>query len=600
MDYKADYEIINLVFSMYYNPGVYALLIGSGVSKTAGIKTGWEIVLDLIGQLAASLQEDPKPDPETWYETKFNEEPDYSKILEKLTKTSSERMNILKKYFEPTEEEKEQKLKVPTEAHKAIAQMVKSGYIRMILTTNFDRLLEKAIEEVGITPDVIKSEDDFKGAMPYIHSKYFIVKLHGDYKDTRIKNTSKELSKYSKTTNKFLDEVFDRFGLIICGWSGKWDNALRNTILKSPNKRFQTYWLAKGELEGEAKEIIQQRRAESVQIENADKIFVEMLEKVKSLGEYERKSPMSIEAEVIMVKRYLVDPKDRIRLHDFIIERTEEVFKELNSERFNFKEEVNKTSFQKRMQNYETVVEPLIKIMLPIAYYDKGENSYLLTNAINRIANTEKRSSFTAWSQLQKYPSLLLLYALGLYALSSNNFYNLAAILRDTKLRDGRGKINLINEVNPAAIFHTGNLASLIKRPNSKEFTPASNHLFDIIKLLLKEYIPDDNEYDEIFDRFEYLFSLNYIDLNKSDLTNLEEDNNTWAPIGRFGVKYRTVGTIHPEDSLLFDYIEDIKKSVTEFDLFKAGFFNGEVERFDKIEKAFRKWFLEATGKWPY
>ncbi len=272
MDYKADYKIINLVFSMHYNPGVYSLLIGSGVSKAAGVKTGWEIVLDLIGQLASSLQEDPKPDPETWYVAKFNEEPDYSKILEKLAKTRSERMNILKKYFEPTGEEKEQQLKVPTEAHKAIAQMVKLGYIKMILTTNFDRLLEKAIEEVGITPDVIKSEDDFEGVMPYVHSKCVIVKLHGDYKDTRIRNTIEELSNYSDTTSKLLDEVFDRFGLIICGWSGKWDNALRDAILKSPSRRFQTYWLAKGELEEEAKQIITQRRAETIQIESADQI----------------------------------------------------------------------------------------------------------------------------------------------------------------------------------------------------------------------------------------------------------------------------------------------------------------------------------------
>ncbi len=591
MDYKADYKIINLVFSMYYNPGVYALLIGSGVSKAAGIKTGWEIVLDLIGQLASSLQEDPKPDPETWYTAKFNEEPDYSKILEKLAKTPSERMNILKKYFEPTEEEKEQKLKVPTEAHKAIAKMVKSGYIKMILTTNFDRLLEKAVEAVGITPDIIRSEDDFEGAMPYVHSKCVIVKLHGDYKDTRIRNTIEELSNYSDKTSKFLDEVFDRFGLIICGWSGKWDNALKDAILKSPNRRFQTYWLAKGELEEEAKQIITQRRAETIQIESADQIFTELLEKVKSLAEYERKSPMSIEAEVAMVKRYISDSKDRIRLNDFIIERTEEVYKELNSERFDSKGNIDKDTFQKRMQDYETATVPLIKIMLPIAYYDKGENSDLLTKVIDRIASAGKPNYV-----IQKYPSLLILYALGLYALSSNNFHNLAAILRDTKIRNVRGKTNLVNEVNPTAIFYYGGLASLIKRPKTNEFTPANNYLFDIIRPLLKDYIPDDNEYEEIFDKFEYLFALNYIDLNIPDLVNLSDD--IWAPIGRFGGKYRTVWIIHPEDSLLFDYVEDIKNSGTEFGLFKAGFFNGSVERFIKIEDAFRKWFLKAAWGW--
>jgi hypothetical protein len=597
MDYKTDYKLINLAFSLYYNPGAYALLLGSGISKTANIKTGWEITRDLIKKLAASMKQDPGPDVDDWYKKNFHEEPDYSKILEKIAKTPSERMNILKGYCEPTEEEKEEGLKVPNKAHKAIAEMVKMGYIKMILTTNFDRLLEKALEEVGVTPDVVKSEDDFKGAMPYIYSQCFIVKLHGDYKDIRIKNTEEELSHYSDITNKFLDEVLDRFGLIIVGWSGKWDKALREAILKSPSRRFQTYWLAKGEIEEEAKDIIDSRRAEVIKIENADEVFMHLLEKVKSLREVERKSPMTIEAKIAMIKQYISDPKNRIKLHDFVMERTEEIYKDLNSEKFNLKEEVNETTFQKRMENYEIVTIPLIKVLLPIAYYDKGKNSYLLTKVINRIANSERRSSNYAWSNLQKYPSLLLLYSLGLGALSSNNFNNLAAILRETKIRNGGEKNNLINEVNPSAVFYTNGFANLIKRPKPNEFTPANNYLFDIIRPLLKEYIPDDSEYEDLFDKFEYLLSLNYIDLNNPDLTNLEEGDNVWAPVGRFGWRY---GGLFPmrEPPLLFQYIDDIKNAGSQHDLFKAGFFGGSVERFEKIEKAFRKWFLKATRSW--
>jgi hypothetical protein len=158
---------------------------------------------------------------------------------------------------------------------------------------------------------------------------------------------------------------------------------------------------------------------------------------------------------------------------------------------------------------------------------------------------------------------------LGLCALSSNNFYSLAAILRETKLRDGWKKINLINEVNPAAIFYHGILAELIKRLKPNTPTPASDYLFEMIRPLLKDYIPDDKEYDEVFDRFEYLFALNYIDLNKPDLANL--NNNIWAPTGRFSRKYGFDGTPF-EDSPLFDYIEEIKNSGPEFGLFKAGF----------------------------
>ena len=44
--------ILNLAISMHANPGVYALLLGSGVSRSAGIFTGWEIVLDLVTRIA--------------------------------------------------------------------------------------------------------------------------------------------------------------------------------------------------------------------------------------------------------------------------------------------------------------------------------------------------------------------------------------------------------------------------------------------------------------------------------------------------------------------------------------------------------------------
>jgi hypothetical protein len=39
---------------MHTNPGVYAVLVGSGISRSAKIPTGWEVVLDLTRKLTAS------------------------------------------------------------------------------------------------------------------------------------------------------------------------------------------------------------------------------------------------------------------------------------------------------------------------------------------------------------------------------------------------------------------------------------------------------------------------------------------------------------------------------------------------------------------
>jgi hypothetical protein len=63
--------IIKLAFTMYSSPGVYALLLGSGISRDAGIPTGWEITLDLIKKIAATEKEKPK-DFEKWYQERYN------------------------------------------------------------------------------------------------------------------------------------------------------------------------------------------------------------------------------------------------------------------------------------------------------------------------------------------------------------------------------------------------------------------------------------------------------------------------------------------------------------------------------------------------
>jgi hypothetical protein len=48
-----------LATSMHASPGVYATLVGSGVSTGAGIRTAWGVVQDLVRRIAASEGVDP-------------------------------------------------------------------------------------------------------------------------------------------------------------------------------------------------------------------------------------------------------------------------------------------------------------------------------------------------------------------------------------------------------------------------------------------------------------------------------------------------------------------------------------------------------------
>ena len=588
---KGD-PIIKLALSIHSNPGIYALLLGSGLSRSAGIPTGWDIVLDLIQKLAALKNEKPEPDPETWYKDKFGEPSEYSKLLDMLTATPAERMAILKAYFEPTDEEKEQGLKVPTPAHRAIAKLVKLGYFRMILTTNFDRLLEKALQDEGIEPDVISSDDDLKGALPYIHSKCYVVKLHGNYLDTRIKNTRSELSEYSSELNAFLDRVFDDFGLIICGWSGTWDIALRNAILRSPNRRFPTYWLARGKLTEEAKEIIHHRRAEVIYIESADQFFTNLLEKIEALREIERPHPLSTEVAVSLVKKYLSNPLHRIRLHDLIHKETEKIYQKIISDRFPLTNvEVTKESFQKRIREYEAITEILLKMFSTISYFGQKEHSYLLTKVLNRLSSLprERNTGIVPLVNLQYYPSLLLLYAGGISALASNKYFSLRAVLLDSQYRDSfwGEKRPLISKVYTWSVFSDGWYEMVPLENAERKYTPVSNYLNEILYRYLADYLPDRQEFDEVFDLFEYILALTYMDLVKE----------TRYPVGSFAWRYKD----YEEDkrkSPLDEFVGQVIQQGSEVEILKAGFFKDSVERFKEIVEKHKSWLKEVTKGW--
>ena len=61
--------ILSLAFGVQAKPGVYALLLGSGISRAAGVPTGWEITRDLVRRLAGleGAADKAGEDPEEWF-----------------------------------------------------------------------------------------------------------------------------------------------------------------------------------------------------------------------------------------------------------------------------------------------------------------------------------------------------------------------------------------------------------------------------------------------------------------------------------------------------------------------------------------------------
>ena len=270
------------------------------------------------------------------YQSTFGKAPDYSDLIEQLATTPAERLLLLRGYFEPTEEERADGLKLPTEAHRAIARLAAAGYIRVIVTTNFDRLLEQALQAAGVTPTLVYTPDQVEGMLPIQHATgdggVLVIKPHGDYLDTRLRNTAGELAAYEAPLRELLDRIFVEYGLVVCGWSGDWDLALRDCIERTTRHRFGTFWMARGgSLSEQARQIVQYRQAAVLSIDSADATFIDLEQRVAAVAEMQVAPPIDVRTAVALVKRYLPDERDAIRLDDVVMAEVKAVVEHLRT-----------------------------------------------------------------------------------------------------------------------------------------------------------------------------------------------------------------------------------------------------------------------------
>lgn len=96
---KALSPVVSLATQIQTQPGVMAVLLGSGVSTGAGLPTGWEIVKELVRRAAAASGAEPVPssdeDIELWWTENTASELGYSSILEAIAPTQAGRQAVL-------------------------------------------------------------------------------------------------------------------------------------------------------------------------------------------------------------------------------------------------------------------------------------------------------------------------------------------------------------------------------------------------------------------------------------------------------------------------------------------------------------------------
>lgn len=219
MESKYTEEIENLALHLKSCKNEYILLIGAGVSLESSVPLPNDIIKNIIqrktGESIESVDE--------WMIDRYGEILNFPILLEKIGYTSEQRSDILNNYF---------KNKSPSSSHRMISKLVENGYIKFIITTNFDKLIEESCSKIKS----IITKDQFSHFRPN-QTQPAILKINGDYDYGNIKVTKKDLESYDGYVERHLEELIRDNYLICCGWSGVYDVRLSELIKRNFNRK---------------------------------------------------------------------------------------------------------------------------------------------------------------------------------------------------------------------------------------------------------------------------------------------------------------------------------------------------------------------------
>lgn len=575
-------KLTTLAFSMYSNKGAYALLLGSGISRSAHIPTGWEVETNLIEQLAVSTREIINTDAHQWFKEKYEKDASYSLLLEKLVKTPTERVQLMKQFFEPTDDEKSLSWKQPTKAHKAIAKLAKAGYIRVVLTTNFDRLLEQAFEIEGITPQVISCEAAISQATPLAHCQIpTIVKINGDYIDCQFRNTSEELDEYPPVMKQYLKRIFEDYGLITCGWSGEWDKWLIRIMSEATVSRYNSFFATVGA----AKEIIQDlsrsRSGELLPINGADGMFSELWEQVSALNENHISKTMSYDMMIAKCKKYLSSNQYDIEYADLIERLGNDAYKEINAyAQYAFS--LTQDTFSRYLKIHEGAIAPLLEIAILVVrwgkwYHIKPLGELLVKLCLKPYKNSE--SFIEATQYIHSIAPMLLLNVIGVACIKYNKYRELDSILKLSvpapnfmNVSRREPLLRLLGETHWRK--ETWNVLM-----GQNYYYPMSIFILEKLRSVFKDYFLVDAEYEYTFYIWERLKSLVF-GYNKYYILNTFS-----IPLGNFirsEIEYKFRGLGEDLYTIFWESADTLKN---EWPPIKQGMFGGRYENYKDINE---------------
>jgi hypothetical protein len=490
--------------------------------------------------------------------------------LDQVTGFKVERATLLGNYIEPRDEDISSDAKVPQAAHRAIARLVRGGYVRVIITTNFDQLLEEALRAVNVTPRVVSTADAVEQALPLVHQQCTLIKVHGDYTSRELMNITEELATYDERLSRLLERVFSDFGVIVCGWSAQWDHALRVILSGNASRAYSMFWAVRGVVNEEAEALIDGRQGKAViEIESADSFFQLLEEKVRAIADLMSSTALVPAVAAATMERYLRDPYgNRIRIDRLVLSEVERVLTWLHEHVVIPTGPSAAGRFQQDLPALLDVSGSLVNLFAHGGRWGEAEQHATWSKALTRLLNDSlDRAPALRWGGFWGYLSTMIAYAGGIAALVGDRYDTLRCILEAPVADLNQRRISVAEVIGEVDLFHIRDSSLL----NKGQSFPLSQEMRKRLRQPLLSTTPDQTIYEEVFDRYEYLQALVHIDAEVQG----GETNPRWAPIGWFWSDLKTRG----QNSMVARVDAEFESQGGAWAPLQAGLFGGDSDR---------------------
>jgi hypothetical protein len=435
--------IVSLSVAIAEAPGSHAFLLGSGISREAGVPTGEQVLWQAVGELYRlenTTTDTPGRDGLAgWLAESGREGFTYSEILQLIVPDPATRRDYLAKHFEGKEAGR---------SHHELAALAEAGLIRVFVTTNFDRLLEHALQARGIEPVVVTCAADLASAPRREHADCYVVKPHGDYLQETIRNTLAELTELEPEMAAELAEIFGRYGVVVLGYSGS-DPAISD-LLGARRSRYGLYWVARGESGEGASRIVERTGGRVIRRPGAVEFLTDLHRRLEVFRAHPSgHTPIEVHDEVLA----LVRSKDEIGLAEV-----------MRRERREFAERINSIVAGRRQEQPEEenlleahdqllpVWERRLAGLLPVLAYAPDRFAPEVRSLVDLLEGRPVEGGYSAWPEFLDWSTWWLGYVAGAFALSQEAWPALKPLLdaRFTEINDyqrhlvepGRGDVS--------------------------------------------------------------------------------------------------------------------------------------------------------------